>query len=191
MNKLLIACLLAGSSIIAPVTTAAAAQAQPPAVIVIVNMDKVFTDSAAGRAAQVELKTKLSAIQTRVQQLRASFGADEQSLIKARPAQNAPAAAIAAWEAKTRDFQTRKSQAEQELSKRNQEFQSSRQYVVKQIKDAADPIITQVMQERGASIALPESATLQHSTSIEVTSEVIARLDKTLPHVATTPPAGS
>ena len=47
------------------------------------------------------------------------------------------------------------------------------------------------MKERGASIALAEGATLQHSASIDVTADVVARLDKSLPRVSSTAPAGA
>ena len=47
------------------------------------------------------------------------------------------------------------------------------------------------MRERGASIAMPEGATLQHAASIDVTNDLVARLDKALPRVSTTAPAGA
>ena len=185
MKKLLTSLALATAAISAPV----AAQTLPPAVIVIVNMDQVFQDSAAGKTAQSELKTRLDGIQARLASLRTSFGAEEQTLAKTRP--TAPGPAATAWEAKVKDFTTRKTQAEQELSKRDQDFQASRQYVLKQINDGAQPIITQIMKERGASIALAEGATLQHSAAIDVTTDVVARIDKSLPRVSSTAPAGA
>jgi Skp family chaperone for outer membrane proteins len=183
MKKLSIALALAGAAV-APV----AAQTLPPAVIVVVNIDEVFQESAAGKAAQTELKTRLDGIQARLASLRTSFGAEEQTLAKSQPAQNATPAIIQAWQAKVKDYTARKTQAEQELQKRDQDFQASRQYVLKQINDGAQPIITQIMKERGASIAIPETATFQHAASIDVTADVIARLDKALPRVSSTAP---
>ena len=186
MKKIALALALAGTATIA---TPVAAQTLPPAVIVVVNLDQVFQDSTAGKTAQTELKTRLDGIQSRLASLRTSFGAEEQTLGKAQPAQGATPAVVQAWQAKVKDFTTRKTQAEQELQKRDQDFQASRQYVLKQINDGAQPIITQIMKERGASIAVPEGATLQHAASIDVTTDVIARLDKSLPRVSSTAPA--
>ena len=186
MKKIALALALASA---ATVAAPVAAQTLPPAVIVVVNLDQVFQDSAAGKIAQTELKTRLDGIQSRLASLRTSFGAEEQTLGKAQPAQGATPAVIQAWQAKVKDFTTRKTQAEQELQKRDQDFQASRQYVLKQINDGAQPIITQIMKERGASIAVPEGATLQHAASIDVTTDVIARLDKSLPRVSSTAPA--
>jgi Skp family chaperone for outer membrane proteins len=185
MNKLVLALALASAATIA---APAVAQTLPPAVIVVVDLDQVFQASIAGKTAQTELKARLDGIQSRLASLRTSFGAEEQTLAKAQPEQTATAAVIQAWQAKVKDFTTRKTQAEQELQKRDQDFQASRQYVLKQINDGAQPIITQIMKERGASIAVPEGATLQHSASIDVTNDVIARIDKSLPRVSTTVP---
>ena len=187
MKKLLIALSLGAATLASPV----AAQTLPPAVIVVVDMDQVFSTSAAGKTAQTELKTRLDSIQQRVGSLRTSFAAEEDALAKSRPAQGAAPAAITAWETKAKDYQTRRTQAEQELQQRDKDFQASRQYVLKQINDGAQPIITQVMKERGATIAIAEGATLQHTASIDVTADVVARLDKALPRVSTTAPAGA
>ena len=180
MNKLLIPLALASAAIAAPV----AAQTLPPAVIIVVDLDSVFQTSVAGKQALTELKTRADAIQGRLQQLRTSFGTEEQSLVSTRPTAAGPAAT--AWETKARDFQTRKTQAEQELAKRDADLQASRQFVVKQLNEGTQPIISTIMKERGASIALAEGATLQHASSIDVTADVIARLDKSLPRVVTT-----
>jgi Skp family chaperone for outer membrane proteins len=187
MKKLLISLVLGTSAIIAPVLSPAAAQTLPAAGVVGGDMDQVFASSAAGKQAQAELKTKLDAIQARVGQLRQSLGTEEQQLGQSRP--TAPGAALTAWETKVRDFTARKTQAEQEVQKREQDFQAARQYVLKQINDAAQPIITTVMRERGASIALAQGATLQNTAALDVTTDIIARLDKALPRVSTTPPA--
>ena len=106
MKKLLIALALGSAAVAAPL----AAQTLPPAVIVIVDMEQVFQTSQAGKTAQAELKTRLDGIQSRVQSLQTSFGAEEQTLGTTRP--TAPGPAATAWETKVKDFQTRKGQAE-------------------------------------------------------------------------------
>ena len=88
-----------------------------------------------------------------------------------------------------RDFDTRRGQADQELQRRQQEIQASEQWVVKQINDGAQPIISLIMRERGANIAVDEQVTIQHAAAIDITADVVARLDKALPKVSITPPA--
>ena len=169
------------------VAAPALAQTVPPATVVIVDLEQVFQTSTAGKQAATELKTRIDGLQARAQSLRTQYGTEEQGLAKTRPTAAGPAAT--AWEAKVKDLQTRQQRDQADLAKREQDIQLSRQSVVKQLNDAAQPIITTVMRERGASIALAEGATLQHNQAIDVTTDVIARLDKTLPRVSTATPA--
>ena len=190
--KLLLKSAVLSATILGASLMSVAAQAQtlPPAIIVIVDMDRVFNTTIAGKQAQTELKAKVDAMQARANTLRTQFGAEEETLGKTQPAPT-NTAARPAWEAKVRDFQSRQQTAQTELSNREKEFQASRQYVLKQITDAANPIITTLMRERGATIAMPEGATLQHASSIDVTADLVARVDKALPRVSTTAPAGA
>ena len=186
MKNLMKAVLLAAPLLVAGTATA---QTLPPPVIVIVDMDQVINGSIAGKQAATELKTRADGIQARLASLRTQFGTEGEALQKAQPAQTATPAAIGAWQTKARDLQTRQATAEADLQKRDRDFQASRQVVLKQINDAAQPIISTVMRERGATIVLAEGATLQHSAGIDVTKDVVARLDKALPRVSTTAPA--
>ena len=167
------------------------AQTLPPPVIVIVDMERVLGESAAGKQGISELKTRNDAIQARVASLRTQFGAEQETLQKSAPAQTAAPAVVSAFQAKVADFQKRQQTAEQDLQKRGNDLQLSQRYIVKQINDAAAPVITAIMRERGATIVLPENATLQHSASLDVTTDVLARLDKALPRVVTTAPAAA
>lgn len=182
MKKILIALALA--SVSAPVL----AQQLPAAVIVTVDRQEMIATSAAAKAAQAELKPKADALNARVSQLRTSLAAEQKTLQDTQPQQGAAEASVRAFEIKVRDFQTRQQQAEQEVQRRQQEIQQSEQWVVKQINDGAQPIISQIMRERGANIAVDEQVTIQHAAAIDVTADVVARLDKAMPKVSITPP---
>ncbi len=187
MKKMLMALALAGAAL--PAFAPAAAQQLPPAVIVLVDLAEMIDTSAAAKAAAVELKPKADALQSRLGTLRTSLQAEEKTLRDTQPQQGAPQAAVQAWQAKVVEFQNRQQQAEQEVQRRQQEIETSRQWIIKQINDAAQPIIGQIMRERGATIAMDERATLQHTPAVDITADVIARLDKALPKVSITPPA--
>ncbi len=183
MKKILIALALAG------VATPVLAQQLPAAVIVTVDRQEMIATSAAAKAAQTELKPKADALNARLSQLRTSLAAEEKTLRDTQPAQGAAPAAVQAWQTKVRDFDARRGQADQELQRRQQEIQQSEQWVVKQINDGAQPIISQIMREKGANIAVDEQVTIQHAAAIDITADVVARLDKALPKVSITPPA--
>jgi Skp family chaperone for outer membrane proteins len=162
------------------------AQQLSPPVIVIVDMDRVVNESAAGKQAGTELQTKITGLQSRASTLQTQLKTEADAI---QAGQANKTLAGPALEQRAQAFGQKQQQAQQELGRLEQDIQRSRQYVIKQITDGANPIITQVMRERGASIALAEGATLQHSASIDVTTDVITRLNTSLPRVSTTPPA--
>ena len=166
----------------------AVAQQLSPAVIVIIDMDRVVNECAAGKQAGTELQTKISGLQSRAGTLQTQLKTEADAI---QAGQANKSLAGAALEQRARAFQDKQQAAQQEIGRLENDIQRSRQYVIKQISDAAQPIITQVMRERNASIALAEGATLQHSASLDVTNDVIARLNTALPRVSSTPPAAA
>ncbi|QMW24007.1 OmpH family outer membrane protein [Sandaracinobacteroides saxicola] len=171
------ALLLAGAPVVA--------QTLAPPVIVIVDLDEIVNTSAAGKTAATELQGRIQALQNRANTLQTQLQTEAQAI---QAGQANKTLAGAALETRARAFGERQQAAQQELGRGDQEIQRARQFIIKQINDAAQPIITQVMRERGASIALAQGATLQNSGSLDVTSDIIARLNTSLPRVSTTPP---
>ncbi len=169
-------------------TTAAPVVAQQlsPPVIVIIDMDRVVNESAAGKQAGTELQAKSQQLQTRRTTLAGQLQSEAQAI---QQGQQNKTLAGPALEQRIKSFQDKETGANQELARGQDELARSRQYVIQQITTAADPIITQVMRERGASLALQKGATLQHTASLEVTGDVVTRLDSSLPRVSVTAPA--
>jgi len=172
--------------LLAMTSAPAVAQTLSPPVIVIVDLDRVVNESAAGKTAATEIQGKISALQARANTLQTQLKTDADSI---QAGQANKTLAGPALEQRAQAFGQKQRAAEQEVQRLEQDVQRSRQFVIKQINDAAQPIITQVMRERGASIALAEAATHQHSASLDVTSDVISRINTALPRVSTTPPA--
>lgn len=171
----------------APMALAPAfAQQLAPAVVVIVDMDRVVNESAAGKTAGTEIQGKISGLQSRANTLQTQLKTDADAI---QQGQQAKTLAGPALEQRARAFQDKQQAAQAELGRAEQDIQRSRSYVIQQITTAANPIITTIMRERNATIALQKDATLQHSASLDVTADVISRLNTQLPRVSTTPPA--
>lgn len=164
----------------------AIAQQLSPPVIVIVDMDRIVNDSAAGKTAGAEIQGKITGLQSRATTLQTQLKTDADAIQAGQANKTLVGPAL---EQRAQAFGAKQQQAQQEMARLEADIQRSRQFVIKQISDASTPIVTQVMRERGASIALAEGATLQHSASIDVTNDVITRLNTSLPRVSTTPPA--
>jgi outer membrane protein len=167
----------------------AAAPAAAPAVaspVVVVDIERIVTQSSAGRGATATLRPQAEALEARVRTLREQFEREQQALQQGIQ-NNSITQQVA--EQRIRDLQQRQQTAQTEVDGRQRALQASNQYVLQQINDALQPLISAVMRERSALIAVPRAATLQHAQGVEITQEVLTRLDRQLPRVNTTPPA--
>ena len=162
------------------------AQAAASAAIIVVDIERVVSQSAAGKAAMGEIQGKVTALQTRANALQGQLKTEADAI---QAGQANKSLAGPALDTRVKAFGQKQQSAQQEVGRLENEIQRSRQFVLQQISDGVGPIVSQIMKERGANIALPKGATLQHAAALDVTTEVITRLDKSLPKVSTTPPA--
>ena len=188
MNKLAIGTALA--VLAAAIPSAAPAQRLSPTVIGIVDMDRIFRECVACRAAQAQLEQQLTNLRTRAQQLGAPLQTEGQTLdaaVKALAGKQ-PDAALTA---RIQSFQTRQATANQELQTSQATLERNRQHVSQQINTRLNPIVTEVMNARGATVVLDKNATLTSTASIDVTNDVLTRLNTQLPSVSTVAPAAA
>jgi Skp family chaperone for outer membrane proteins len=180
--------LLLISAAAAAVALPAAAQAQraPAAVVVVVETDRVYQECNACRTAKTQLQAQAQALQSRQQTLASQLRPEGQSIQAAIQALNGkdPDAAL---KKRVEDFQTKEQQANDELSRSQQNLQSIQANVVRQIEERLRPVINQVMTQRGANMAVDVSSTLAHAAGTDVTDSVLAGLNAALPSVSLTP----
>ena len=182
-----LAALALGTATALP-TAAFAQAAAAQTSIIVVDMDRVGADSAAGKSGQTQLKAKVDSLQARGKSLADQLRSEEETLLKARQANTM---APEAFQAKVKDLQTKQNNARTELGNRENELQRSQAAVRQQIFNAVGPIIQAVMRERGASIVLTRDAALAVAPTLDVTADVIRRLDAALPRVNATAPAAA
>ena len=184
MKTILTIAALAAGAIAIPST--AVAQRAPAAVIVVVDSDRIYRDCTACRTAQTQLQARVTALQTRQQTLANQLRPEGQAI---QTAVNALAGREpdAALRTRVQAFQKKQDDANQELSRTQQNLQSIQANVVRQINERLNPVINQVMSARGANIAVDVGATLAHSQTINVTAEVLAGLNRALPSISLTP----
>jgi Skp family chaperone for outer membrane proteins len=183
MKTMFKSAVLASTFAVAP--GAAQAQQAPAAVVVVVDTQKIFAECTACKAAQTQLQAQASSIQERAKALGTPLQTEAEAIQKAAGGK-APDAAL---QARIQALQTKEGTANQEIQGRQQTFQRNRAYVAQQINAKLDPIITSVMQKRGANIAVDRGATLAAATSVDVTADVLAQLNAQLPSVSVTAPA--
>jgi len=171
---------------LASVSMPAFAQAVPPATIIVVDMDEVIGTSTAGKSAAGQLQSQVNAAQARAQQLETGFRAEGEALNKAAQSKTMTQPVL---DAKAADLQKRVNAAQAEMAGRQRQLVANQQFVQKQLNEAVQPIITQVMTEKGASIVLDGGSTLRAAPAIDVTQLVLQRFNAKLPNVNVNAPA--
>ena len=190
MNKIALGAAAAVLSLALP--GIAQAQKAPGAVIVVVDTDRVYRECTACKAAQTQLQGQVTSARTRAQQLGQPLQTEAQSIEQAGAALRnqsgaARTAAETALNTRVQAFQARQTSAQQEVARLEQNIQSTQANVLRQINAKLNPVITQVMNARGANVALDVNATLARAGALDVTSEVLTALNAQLPSVSVTP----
>ena len=183
MNKFAFGAALA--VLTAAIPTAASAQRLSPAIVAVVDIARVSAECNACRTAGTQIQQQLQQLQQRATALRQPLQTEAQGIQTALTA--AKGNPDAALEARIQAYQTKETAANRELSGTEQNLRSIEAHVNQQIGQRLTPIINQVMQSRGASIAIGKGATLAVSPSLDVTADVLALLNQQLPSVSVTP----
>ena len=204
MTKYLLGSALAGLAFITPI--AVSAQAIPGAVVAIVDRDRIASSCTQCVAARAQMDSQIQQYQAREQQLGAPLQTEGQAIqtaLNAIPQGGQPDPAL---RTRYQTFQTNQQAAERELAQRQETIRRNQAYLVQQIVQRMDPLIAQVMRERGANLAVDVAVTLAHAPALDVTDAVLALMNQnaaafsvtapppaqapaTAPRPATTPPA--
>jgi Skp family chaperone for outer membrane proteins len=183
MKTIVITAALAASALATP---AIAQQRAPAAVIVVVESERIYRECTACRTAQTQLQSQVSGLQARQKTLADQIRPEGQS-IQAAIGALAGKQPDAALRARVEAFQKKQEAANQELQRSQQNIQSIQANVLRQINTRLQPAISQVMAARGANLAVDTDATLARSQGLDVTADVLAALNRTLPSVSLTP----
>ena len=174
------------------IPAAVPAQRVPDASIVVVDRGRIYRECAACVTAQAQLQALGTQANTRAQQLGQPIQIEMQSIQQAAQAAEAQQGAArttaeAAVRARIQALQTRQNTANQEIQNLEQNLQLTQAHVIKQISDQLEPIVRQVMQARNANLALDVSSTIGHAPALNVTNDVMARLNQVLTTISVTP----
>lgn len=184
--------LIAAAMIAAAIPAGAAAQRVPAAAVAVVDTARIYRECNACRAAQASLQTQVTTLQQRAQQLGQPIQAELQSIEQAAAAARSQSGAARTaseqqLQQRLQALRARESTANQELQRLETNLRSTQAHVLQQINTRMNPIISQVMQARGANLAVGVDATLAHAAAINVTTDVLTQLNAQLPSVSVTP----
>jgi outer membrane protein len=174
--------LLVASGFEAAMAAEPATGAAPVARILMVDLRRVMAMSKVGQDIQkqvVDLK----------RQAQAELGGEGQALQRDRTALEQQAAILApdVKARKARDFDARVAAFQKKLQQRGGLIQGGVLKAQQQVEQALGPILQGLMQERRATVLLDRSAVLLAPNAIDVTGDVIRRLDMKMPTAKVVP----
>lgn len=165
------------------VGSAPAPQAVSP--IMTIDQDELFLGSAWGKRAQASAQSRMSAIDAENERLISQLAAEEQELTLLRAT-----LPVEEFRQRADEFDARVTQARRDAERVSAELEAAIQSERTAFLRAALPILASIMRERGAQVVLHKSATFVAIQSVDVTEELIRRVDEEIGPGPAAGPAG-
>ncbi len=142
-------------------------------IILVIDRNQILNQSLAGKSVNDQAKQLQETIGKELEKEFTSIKTEQEQL-------NAQAALLSAEVLKTRtDKLTEKIRVyERNQQFKNTEFRASVSYATGKISEALTPILEEILKERSATLLLDKSVTIFANQDIEVTPEVMKRLDE-------------
>ncbi len=153
----------------------AASAADAPA-IAVVNIQQIMKDSTAAKSVREQLENKQKAFQGEITKKEEQLQKEDQELGKQRSV-----LAKEAFEEKARAFRTKATDMQKEVQSKKAMLDNGFERALSDIQKAVTEIITDLSKEKGFSLAIPTSQILYADPTMDISSEVLVRLNKKLP----------
>jgi Skp family chaperone for outer membrane proteins len=172
----LIRCALGFFSIFS--ATAVLAGEVKPSIVAIVDIQRILQSSSASKSVQSQLEEQRSKFQTQIAAEEAGLRKAEQELTKLRET------------AKPEDYLEREQQLQQRFLTVERHVQARRKVLDQAHTDSMNSVrnglvdtVSQIAKERGVNLVIVKQQVIWNDQTIDITDEVLARLDKQLPNV--------
>jgi Skp family chaperone for outer membrane proteins len=158
--------------------TTAHAHQLPPTVAAVIDYQRILRDAAAARSIREQIESRRKAYQGEISK-------EEQRLYEADKAFAKQRSLLTpeAFADKRQAFEEDVSEVQQLVQQRRRELDRVAEVALNEVKDALIEIVTGIAGERGFNLVLPSSEVLFFARKIDLTEEVLAKLDAMLPDV--------
>lgn len=181
---------LALSAVAIPALSVAPAHAQV-AGIAIANVEQAVAESNAYKAAvtqmRVTYKAQIDAVNARANALQAEL---KPLVDKFQADQKAATPNRASLQTQYEAIQTKQQSGQAELQRLNEPVALAQAYVEEQIASKLDAAIKTAMTKKKVSLVLQPQAALSFQPTVDITKDIIAELNTTVPSAQINPPAG-
>lgn len=191
MKILLKAAILAATPLAAAVALPVIAQAQAVSGVAVADLDEAVAKSNAYTTAVAQIKTTYAAQIAQADARAKALTAELQPLANAyQTAAKAPGANQAALQQQLQTLQARERAANAEVSKISEPVARARAYAQEQILLKLEAAVNSAMTKKRINVLLQPQAAIKALPAADITNDVMAELNATVPSVGITPPAG-
>jgi len=175
--------LVVGAALAAALATAAPAdeaeaQKLPPTVAAVIDYQRILRDAAAARSIRGQIEVRRKAYQEEISKEEQRLHEADKEFAKQRSLLTAEA-----FTEKRREFEQEVAEVQRLVQERRRELDNVAAVALNQVKEALIEVVTSIADERGFNLVLPSSEVLFFARRIDLTEEVLAKLDSRLPDV--------
>jgi outer membrane protein len=157
---------------------AADAQKLPTTVAAVIDYQRILRDAAAAQSIRKQIEARRQAYQEEISKEEQRLHEADKAFAKQRSVLSTEAFAE-----KRRDFEQEVAEVQRLVQERRRELDSMAAAALNEVKEALIEIVTSIAEERGFNLVLPSSEVLFFARSLDLTEEVLAKLDARLPQV--------
>lgn len=154
------------------------AQADAPSQFAVVNIQKVMSDSTAVQSVREQLDKKQKGFQEELSKKDQALQKEGQELGKKRGVLSKDV-----FETKDRAFRAKVTDEQKEVQSKKALLDSAFERALAEVQKSVTEIITDMSKEKGFIIAIPTSQILYADSKLDISDEVLKRLNAKLPKV--------
>ena len=164
----------------------ARAQQMEPTVVAVVDLQHLMRASQAGQTIESQMESLRQNFTDTVTQQEGALRQEERDL-----QEQAALLSPEVLAERRRQFEEKVVELQRDVRNRQQLLEQTYAGGVGQVRQVIIDILTQMIEERGIDLVVPQTAVLVGTRTLDITDDVLARLDKELPSVTLTPQSGN
>ncbi len=148
--------------------------------IAVVDIEDVRKQSVAIEKIQSEVQKKRKQFQDKVQAKQDEMREGQKKLAEQRSL-----LAKDVYEGKIKEFQTKANEISRELQQQRLDYDKALTLANNEVTVVIAEIVAELAKEKGFNLAVPSTVVLYYTQPLDITKEVVSRLNKKLPKVKT------
>jgi len=146
--------------------------------IAVINIQEIMHESLAAKSIKEQLEKKQKSFQAELSAKEETLQKESQGLAKERAVLSKEA-----MDQKIKEFDTKAKEAQKGVQTKRAQLDKAFGNSIGEIQKEVNRILTDMAKERGFIVALPAQQILYNDAKLDITKEVLARLNKSLPKV--------